>query len=643
MKKTAWMLERGLFCGFLALPVIYTILYLMRTNQLPQNDAANYLYTAVDIYKSFVGHHLFHGLKGFYDIRGWRPIFFPNLSVPFLLASGGNLFVAYWGVSLLCISVTVFYVYLYFRLLLDRLPACIATSLICLLPYVQAQIVMFYAEAALFPLIIGSVYHLIQSDYLRVSKHTYAFIAFTGLALMVRPIEAVTHLMFILALFVAIGCRGGVFSISDILKTVLIALFGVFLFSASAIMPYRHGYVVPVADNGGPLDQKMEKFAHVLFTGSGLVFLAMLVLVGVFYLKRNPQAVKKNNLVASLTGILIIVLLWYLPHGFDTFQWIYRTSLGDVATSTGSLSGSQFSLSVLGIYLGDEGWFVVAGVVAAALFGLISMNGRRMFHLLTALPLIYLTLMSPFPVWEAFYTVQIVTRKLSIVFPALLMVMLFIALQRSKWFSFRLVFVAIIGLVQSFLLISALYIQNYPHRFSSLMLAIGDFIAQPSVIQPNPHEVAIQFFDNYENALAIKSIGLEVIPGTPDARHPVEAEPINPFLLSLMLSASTRPYYANYLYFGVYDRNNVRAIQKQYKTIFLSDQQEAMQISKKSADVYLLKFQQESNPSLKTFYEFMYHYSNNTLSAIGWKLGPCIFMDTQAHGRYRACLLVALE
>src|SRR5258708_5616768 len=125
------------------LPLTMTLFWLLRNLQLPMNDASNYLMTAIDIYHQFTDKGVLKGILSCYTLRGWRPIFFPVLSVPFLLISKGNLIFAYKSVAMITLAVSTFYLYLFFRLKLDRISAIIATNLVGLLPLIQAQVVMF--------------------------------------------------------------------------------------------------------------------------------------------------------------------------------------------------------------------------------------------------------------------------------------------------------------------------------------------------------------------------------------------------------------------------------------------------------------------------------------------------------------------
>lgn len=656
-RRSAWIM---LMLASL-LPLLYTASWLIRNHQLPCNDAANYLLSAVNIYQAFADHGLVHGLFRLYAERGWRPIIFPNLAAPFLLISKGNMFFAYQSVALLCVLATTIYSYMFFRLRLNRIPALLGANLIGLLPFIQAQALMFYAEAALFPCVIGCLYHLIKSGYLRDLRHSAAFVLLLSLSLMIRPVEAVTNLVFVFMLFLYDGWRQQFFSTGAVIRLFLCLSAAAFLFFTAAYYPYWHHGMVNVMDGGGVLDRKMARVLMICMAGSGSTTLILWLLNKIIMPATRPvqrtslstsitlyqaalaqrlkQSATNPLLVPAFIAISVLTLLWFLPVAYNTYEWIYRTSLGDVASSTGSLSGPSFSVDVLSIYLREEGIAVIGGTLIAALAGWIALTWRQRKVALLSTPFLYLILLLPFPFWEAFYTVQVVTRKLSLAFPAILMALLMLALSNGKWLRARSLFVGLLVLMQAGLLFKLLFTDTYQHPVPSLTRTIGYFIPQPSTIRPNPHDVVMDFFATQANLHHLRSFGLELVPGTPDARHPIEAEPINPFLMSTMLQSRNTPYYAGYPYFSVYSEENVRSLSSRFDAVFVSDTVSAMTISPAAAAAYQKRLDEEQSASVKIFFRLMQYYSGDQLAIIGFKRGPCIVIKTQKSGDYLGCLL----
>ncbi len=622
------------------LPFAFTLIWLSRNTQLPGNDASNYLMTAVNIYQYFAERGVLSGLWHFYIERGWRPIFFPNLAVPFLILSRGNLFIAYWSVAVSCILASTVYIYLYFRISLGRYAAVVATNLIGLLPLVLTQVVMFYAEAALFVCLLGSLYHLIKSDYLTNLPHSVGFALLLTLGVIIRPVEAVTDLLFVLIYFIGAGWYRGSFTTRQIFWFVLSSFLAVTIFLLMAIKPYYGHQIVSVVDNGGIFDIKMGKMLSRALAAS----MAVTMLLGIAWLipglVRNRKALCNHVFGGSLflpafILVYVLVLIWFLPAAFGAFEWIYRTSLGDVASSTGSLHGSQFSWQELKKYIIAEGQAAVAMITAVALLAMVVLPWQTTKRLLFSPAILCLLLTLPFPFWESFYTVQVVTRKLSFAFPALLMVLLMIGLQNGNLWKIRCALITAMLIVQFGLLLNLVVSVSYTTPTAFMTNSIGYFIPQPSTISPNPHDVVISFLDEQAKKYNLHNIGLEVNPGTPDARHFVEAEPIDPFLLSTMLVAMKKNYSTGYPYYSAYSENNLLKLNERYDAIFLSDSIDNMTMSDHAVDEYNKKYLEEGSSSLRIFYTLLKLYSEGKLNNAGWKLGPCIVINMTCPGIFK--------
>jgi hypothetical protein len=174
--------------GSTILPLIFTISWLSQNNMLPAADAAGYIAGGVSIYQKFIDGGILKGIHAIFSLRGWRPIFFPVITVPFLGLSKGNLLVTYNCSVVSIIFLCCVYVYLFLRLKLDRISAMLGTTLICLLPSVLNPTLEFFAESLLMPFVIGALYHLIK-------KQMDMFIVCVTMAALLRPVEAYTELI----------------------------------------------------------------------------------------------------------------------------------------------------------------------------------------------------------------------------------------------------------------------------------------------------------------------------------------------------------------------------------------------------------------------------------------------------------------
>ena len=629
------------------LPFIFLISWLFRNTQLPGNDAANYLMTSVSIYHHFTDQGFWHGIWSCYVERGWRPIFFPVLTVPFLIFSQGNLYVAFSSVAILCLAASVIYLYLFFRLKLNQVSAIIATNLIALLPLVQTQIVMFYAEAALFPCIIGGIYHLIKSDYLRNLRQVWGVIILFSLAIILRPVEAVTHLFFLFAFFLFMGWHRKLFSLKQILIVLALGVTALDILFLASIFQYIHLVPVNAADD----EMINKKIEYLLVYGvSGFTIAALLLWsalffrsilrIGCFLLLPLKGHTKTSALISTIFFIILFSTVWILPFASETFQWIYRTSLGDVASNTGSLSGSRFSWEVLHLYVWNEGVLAVTMLILIAISSIILLSKEQRRAILFSAPFIYLLLLAPFPLWEAFYTVQIAVRKLSIAFPALLMAMLLLGLQMGRGWLLRILAVSFLTVLFFIFSIQAIFLDTTRVLPSILFNTIGSFVPRPVIIQPNPHQQVIDFLNVQANRYKLNSIGLVINPGTSDARHYLEAEPIDPFLLSTMVVANKSNYAVSYPYFSHYGPESMTSLIKKYDALFLSDKLNDMSNSLNNIKGYTIKYSDEQNASLKVFYRLLLDFVKNNLAQTGWKVEKCIVIKSTHGDDYLGCMLL---
>ena len=69
----------------LSIPVIFVLLWHLCDRGLPNSDPATYAQVTLQIARAFRQHGLLPGMVALLDIRGWRPIFFPQIAVPFFL------------------------------------------------------------------------------------------------------------------------------------------------------------------------------------------------------------------------------------------------------------------------------------------------------------------------------------------------------------------------------------------------------------------------------------------------------------------------------------------------------------------------------------------------------------------------------
>lgn len=624
-------------CAAIA-PVLFSVLWLLVNMQLPASDATQYLTTAHLIYQHFVDDGVISGVVHSITERGWRPIFFPVLSVPFLLISHGSVMFAYNAVAVFCILTSVIYVYLYLRLYLDRLSACIGANLICLLPFVQMPALIFVAEAALFPVIIGSLYHLIQSDYFRRPKHAIGFVICLSLALLIRPIETATDLFFVLITFIAIGGYQRIFSLNQIMTVIAISLSTLFLFLFFIISKFMNHYPLHPFNDVYDVSfaQSLYKFSGLtltclLFVGASLIFINSVP----WYRDRwhqNGRSLYTPPIIIVFGIISVICLLWFLPYAFPTYQWIFQASMGDIADISLKAAPKLSTWQVVYSFLTEEGVVTSIGIVFIALLGLVTLERNKIRDVIMSPAFIWLFLLIPFPVWEVLNTCQTEPRKLGLAFSGLLMALLLIGLKQSKLWLFRFIIIFLLLIAQFVHAVDIIYSKLSHSNISTSMY--GNYL-RPITIQPNPHDVVMKFLDSQVEKYQIKNVVLEM-----SWEYPL---PVYPYLLMMMSKETYHPYNLSYLFFSVYSDTLAQQLSISNDAVFLIDKQSKMVISDSAAEAYHTHYLNEINPALKNWYHFLHYYSQNKLNNLGWKLGPCISFKASDENQYLGCLLISVK
>lgn len=607
--------------GAAALPLLFTALWLSHNHQLPSSDATDYYGTAYKIYQQSLQQGIWYSLL--HLERGWRPVFFPTLLVPFYFLGKGNAFFVYQGFALLAVFSSAFYLYCLLRLALNQLGALVAVNLLCLLPFFQVPILTFFSESALFPCLIAALYHLLQSQYFTNKKQTIAFTIATTLAISIRPVEAISHLFLIWTAFVYVGKRKHYFSAREIALLIAIATSILFLFIECIGLHFINHYPFQPID-GGPFDIHLAKIIHHLLLVVTCLLLMTWSLFAWINRKTNIHApFSSSTLLRVGSSILLINFLWFAPFAFRTFLWVYRTSIGDIAQQSLTEPRAAIYLAVIH-FIQQEGTFICLGTFIIACLTAILLL-KQTIKVCTSAVFIYLALLIPISIWEVLFTVQVSSRKLSIAFPAAIACLLLVALQRGRFFYCRLFSVLILCLVQFWLALSVMM----PEAIISKSL-----YPMPNTVVPNPHDVALKFMNIQAKRYALKNIALAV--------NVESALPVDPFLLRVMAQLTQSPLQLAYLYYSFFSQEAMQFLLQKSDAIFLADKKEEMEITEAAKQHYIKKFKEEKNQTLKGFYQLLIYYAQGNLQKLGFRVGPCLLFKAADHEEYQGCLLLKM-
>ncbi len=189
---------------FLASAVL-VYLWHMGNTVLPTNDFATYLDYTSRIYRSLRDSGLGAAISSAYWDRGWRPIFFPALGVPFLAACRADLLCAVSFTMATLAGITGLFAYLIARLFV---PSPFAA---CVVPLIFSNPSWYYAyhtylsETALIPAVLAAVYFGIVIVQSGPSWPRLIGFALSGaFACLIRPVETLLTLGIPFALW---ACR----------------------------------------------------------------------------------------------------------------------------------------------------------------------------------------------------------------------------------------------------------------------------------------------------------------------------------------------------------------------------------------------------------------------------------------------------
>ena len=221
----------------LIIPIILVLLWHLSNHALPTDDAANHAETSLRIAKQFNQHGFFGGMAALLNTRGWRPIVFPPLAVPFLLLTGNDVIAACAASLLLIYAALMLYLYRLVRLWTeDPLIAAATTVAVLSMPVIASYALTFFSELAWLLFSVACLDHLLRSGPFKEPAQAAVAGFFGGLMIAVRPVESVVVLTVLLT-FLAVPA---IQSKALVLRSSLIVLG---LFSMPALLLFLSAWV----------------------------------------------------------------------------------------------------------------------------------------------------------------------------------------------------------------------------------------------------------------------------------------------------------------------------------------------------------------------------------------------------------------
>ena len=301
--KFSFSFKKNIFPFLMALviPLFFIVCWHLKNSMLPNDDAGDYLRTAVQNYNIFQQDGFWEGLKGIFLVRGWRPIFFPVFVLPFLFLTQGHLLSSV-AITLIFLQ-TIFIIYAYFllRKWLSPWNTVIGVFFISSVGWIFITPLYFLSEAALITCTIAACYHLLHSRLFSSVIHTLFFGFWLGLGLMVRPVKTGFTFIWIGLLTLGLSFYKKQIRFADLVAVIVPILGFLFLFYCRWFDYLKRDWLI-----------------------------VGMILIGVFHLFLIIFGPKLFSLSRSFQwGIAIchlMALIWWLPFIKGLYSWVHVTT-----------------------------------------------------------------------------------------------------------------------------------------------------------------------------------------------------------------------------------------------------------------------------------------------------------------------------
>jgi len=300
-------LYRLLFLGAVVFVLVFS--WHALNQRLPIWDGADFVLSAQKIVERFDG-GLLAGLKGWYLERGWRPIAFPALAVPFFILSDGQILVAVGLTQFAAVWLLAAYVYGLLRTMLSPARSVAGALLIVSMQWIVDFSNVFYSEITWLGATAGVLFHTTVAYKHYSLRHFLAGGFWLGLMVALRPAETV-----LLSIVPAVAL------ILREWKREIVGVWEIGLFVTQ---------IVPVS------------LAVWLLALPEQNRMAAVGLLGISCLTNAVAARRLINCRSIIVLLLVaetLALAWHLPTIRSLYLWAYDTSFGPMA----KLSDQKFS------------------------------------------------------------------------------------------------------------------------------------------------------------------------------------------------------------------------------------------------------------------------------------------------------------
>ncbi len=388
-------------------PLLLVVVWHLFNTRYPNDDAADYFKTAQQIYQRFGSDGLLSGLRAAYMHRGWRPVLFPVVSVPFLLLTNGSVHLTMLLAMTASYAILLTYAYVLCREYLEPRGAALATLLLGSTYWLIASSYYFFSEVWLYACAFAVLYYLKKSALFTSWKHSALLGAWVGITLASKPVEFLMSLGIFLIVMIWVSRSRRIITNRELIVSLCVAVM-------TAAFPIVYSFATR------PLSK-----ALVLAGLLGVFVVAIAPLLLPF----NGRRLYRSPFVAAVSICCLIAGAWWLPMFREYIEYVYTGGFGDMARlynlgQRDFFKALYFFASTLG------GWplailFGAAGVTFGFAVASDSMKGKAMIRLMigVSLPMIIL------PVLVMSLSPSTDPRRASLSFGVLILVLAIAGLQ----------------------------------------------------------------------------------------------------------------------------------------------------------------------------------------------------------------------
>ena len=615
------------------LPISLMILWQVNNNSLPISDANDFIGTAGKISNLFNNGEFLEGLKSLYSEKPWRPLSFHLIVFPFMLISKNNILFSSICVHTICIFFIVYFSYYIFRKNCSSKLMCFyGSTFIGLLSssFFPGGMIMF-SETAFTPAILGTIYYLYYSDYLRIKKYSILFLVAILIAFTLRPIESVLYLAPILFYFFYLGYNNKVFStslITNIFKTILIAILILSLRGLDIEIDNRFE---KIGDS-----QAISLYENLLIVLTSIILLIFFPSIlknfkrYIHFIKNSKQRYNNSYALFVFTIFSFVMLIWLFDSWRDLYIWIYRTQFGDISSNPESFILPLTSINdfygrlYTQIYFG--GLIPIMFVLFFAIIGYfvkikyrIKLNSKIHLYLLISIII---------PLITVLISISNTPRKFAliyIIFSILCYVYIILLKKINNLIYLPIILIIIIQYASIYSLIT-----KKPLGISQFVT--GTAITEPTIEKPIEKKIA-----NIINKFSLKYKFNDV---SLSWTHPDIN--IDIFTTAMLLNLNSNKNYNVHLpvFFKKYNQKELYRILGERDAIFIINPNGNMNFSKKQAFIYQSRLVESELPQEKFYNELLYLYFSKKLKE-GYNFISVECIDLSYNNlRREGCLLV---